>query len=50
MLLGRCLTPAEFKYGSSEFEACFVWVCKRFRTLLHSSCHRIVVLTDQDLT
>lgn len=51
MFLSRCLSKPENNYGPSELEvACLVWACKRLRTMLHSSQHPIVVLTDHDAT
>ncbi len=51
MFLSRCLTKPELRYGPSELEvACLVWACKRLRTMLHSSNHPIIVLTDHDST
>jgi hypothetical protein len=51
MFLSRCLTKAELSYRPSELEvACLVWAYKRLRTILHSSNHRIIVLTDHNAT
>ncbi len=51
MFLSRCLEKAELGYGPSEQEvACLVWAVKKLRTMIHSSCQPVVVLTDHSAT
>ena len=51
MFLSRCLTGPETRYGPSEQEvACLVWAVKKLRTMIHSSNHPVVVLTDHAAT
>src|SRR3954466_13928619 len=51
MFLSKCLTNPEMRYGPSELEvACFVWACRRLRTVIYSNNHPVIVLTDHSFT
>ena len=51
LFLSCSLSNPELRYGASEMEvACLVWTARKLRTMLQSSRHPVIVLTDYSAT